>query len=243
MLRNLTCFYAFAVFCLFTCKKTTDPVISTQNINNKAAVIRKSKTDSLIKIACEGTSLTYGEDIAGTDTTGEQPGFVNGPTRAEIQYPLSMALALNNSKVFLSLRGYPGDRTTEGLTRWQDSTSADICIIEYGTDDAYNFVGYASGPVPVNIYKSQLETIALRRIKQGAWVILCVPPYLESGDTRIAAYRSAAMSAAHELSLGYFDIETSVQQVPSPYSDVVHLNSKGYKAWGLNITSVVNVIN
>lgn len=228
--------------CLVSCKKTGGPGTVTQNVLNKQKVLQKSKSGALIKIACEGTSLTYGEDIKGTDTTGEQPGFTNAPARAKYQYPSSMALALNSPKFTLSLRGYPGDRTTEAITRWQDSTSADICIIEYGTNDAYNFAGYASGAVPVSTYKSQLKLLAERRISQGAWVILCIPPYLQSGDAAIVPYRNAAKSLASELLLDVFDIETSISVLPSPYSDPVHFNSTGYRKWGVDITGIVYAV-
>jgi len=214
-------------------------VTITQNVLNKQNVIQKARSGALIKIACEGTSLTYGEDIKGTDTTGEQPGFTNAPTRAKFQYPSSMALALNSPKIILSLRGYPGDRTTEAIARWQDSTSADICIIEYGTNDAYNFAGYPSGPVPVGTYKSQLELLAERRVSQGAWVILCLPPYLQSGDSAIVPYRNAAKSVAGELLLDVFDIEASISALTSPYSDPVHFNSAGYRKWGVDIAGTV----
>jgi lysophospholipase L1-like esterase len=211
----------------------------TQNVLNKQNVRQKARSGAAIKIACEGTSLTYGEDIKGTDTTGEQPGFTDAPVRAKFQYPSSMVLALNSRQITLSLRGYPGDRTTEAITRWQDSTSADICIIEYGTNDAYNFAGYPSGPVPVSIYKSQLELLAQRRVSQGAWVVLCLPPYLQSGDKAIEPYRNAAKAVAAELLLDVFDIEASISALPAPYSDPVHLNSTGYRKWGVDISATV----
>ncbi|HEY2581194.1 MAG TPA: SGNH/GDSL hydrolase family protein [Mucilaginibacter sp.] len=242
MIKNITIAVILISAGYLSCKKD-DPVLNTQNIANKKSIIAKSKSGLFIKIACEGTSLTYGEDIKGSDTASSRIGFPGAITRAEYQYPSSMLQALNNHKVFLSVRGFPGDRTTEAIERWKDSTSADICIIEYGTNDAYNYAAYASGIVPADTYKKQLELLVQRRIDQGAWVILCIPPYLENDDKQINPYRSAARSVAHELSLDVFDIEASIKQLRSPYSDEVHFNSNGYRKWGFDIATLIYPID
>jgi lysophospholipase L1-like esterase len=242
MIKNLVVGGLLISFGYLSCKKN-DPVISTQNITNRQNVIEKSRSGSFIKIACEGTSLTYGEDIKDSDTISSASGSSIAVTRAKYQYPSSMILALNNRKITLSVRGFPGDRTTEAIERWKDSTSSDICIIEYGTNDAYNFAGYASGVIPVNVYKQQLKLLAQRRVDQGAWVILCIPPYLQNDNNQINPYRIAASSVAHELSLDYFDIEASIRQLRSPYSDEVHFNSGGYRKWGLDIATLIYRVN
>ena len=210
---------------------------------NKQAVINKSLAGAAIKIACEGTSLTYGVDVFGTDTTHAPASFGSGGlTRAIYQYPQTIINDFNNPKITLSMRGYPGDRTTEGITRWQDSTSADVCILEYGTNDAYNFAYFASGTVPLSTYKTQLELLAKRRINQGAWVIICIPPDLANGDTTINAYQKMAAAVAKELDVDAFNVEASILQVNLPYSDNVHFNSKGYKKWGDDMMGILNVI-
>jgi lysophospholipase L1-like esterase len=234
----------FAVF--FSCRKvnfgniSSPPPLPPSEENNKNVVIEKIKSSKKIKIACEGTSLTYGQDINGTDTV--PPGFLNGPTRAIDRYPATMLKVINAPFVTLSVRGYPGDRTTEGLVRWKDSTQADICIIEYGTNDAYNYAGYASGPVDTVTYKSQLTQLVQRRINQGAWVILCLSPYLENGDLKINSYRATADSVAAKFNLDTFDVELSVKGLAPgivPYSDNVHFNSTGYANWGTLIANVI----
>jgi lysophospholipase L1-like esterase len=239
MPRNNLLVFFLLYLSLSGCSKKKQELVLTQSLTNKNAAIAKAHAGATIKIACEGTSLTYGEDIAGTDTTSEAPGFINGPTRAIYQYPQSMAATITTAKVVISMRGYPGDRTTEALTRWQDSTNADICIIEYGTNDAYNFAGYASWTVPVGTYKTQLEQLVQRRLDQGAWVILCISPQLQSGDVTINAYRSTAMQVAREFSLDAFDVETSISQVTAGYSDVVHFNSNGYRKWGVDMAAFI----
>ena len=232
------------IYLAFTaCKKSTEltEIAKNQNIANKKAVIAKLRAGSSIKIACEGTSLTYGEDIQGLDTVA--PSLPAGPTRAKYQYPASMLKGLNNPNISLSLRGYPGDRTTEAIERWKDSTTADICIIEYGTNDAYNFVGYASGIVTVKVFKTQLKTLIERRIHQGAWVIICLPPSLENKSKIINAYRSTVVLVALEYSLNVFDVNESIRSIPAPYSDNVHLNSEGYQKWGIDLSKLVSTVN
>ena len=229
--------FAFILFAIIACKK--DGLVN-QNLANRGIVITKVKSGESLKIACEGTSLTYGEDIEGTDTiSAALPG---GPTRAKLQYPTVMLQALNNPKITLSLRGFPGDRTTDALTRWQDSTSADICIIEYGTNDAYNFASLPGGVVPVDLYQSQLKQLVERRINQGAWVILCLPPLLESNTNSIGAYRTAAIKIAEQLNLPVLDVEESIKDILKPYSDRVHLNATGYQKWGLDMANLLKVV-
>ncbi len=226
-------------FVALSCSKTNTLVVveKTLNLANKQDVISRLRFGGNIKIACEGTSLTYGEDIGGTDTVTSY--LLHAPTQAIYQYPTTMIKDLNNPSITLSLRGYPGDRTTEGISRWKDSTTADICIIEYGTNDAYNFAAYSSGKVPLAAYKAQLRILVERRVNQGAWVIVCLPPLLQSHDGTLNAYRTAAKQVAKDFYATVFDVEESIKNVPAPYSDAVHLNARAYQKWGNDMAGLI----
>jgi lysophospholipase L1-like esterase len=239
MIKNVLSLVFIICLGVFSCskKKEAPPLPKIPNLINQNTVIGHLKAGVHIKIACEGTSLTYGEDYAGTDTTFST--LPNGPTRAKNQYPSSMLNALNNAQFTLSIRGYPGDRTTDALARWKDSTQTDICIIEYGTNDAYNFGGYASGSVSVATFGVQFRQLVKRRVDQGAWVIVCLPPYLESGDKTITAYRDTAKVVAAAFSTPVFDVEQSISTIPAAYSDGVHLNAVGYEKWGVDIAAFI----
>src|ERR1700694_1351826 len=85
--------YAFSIL-LSSCYKN-DPVIGkayrgTQNSNNYLAYLTKIEANQSVKIACEGTSLTYGQNEPGV----LPPINGAGQSRALYQYPSSLQIAL-----------------------------------------------------------------------------------------------------------------------------------------------------
>jgi lysophospholipase L1-like esterase len=231
-------------FITVSCKKSTviATVISTpENEQNKASFVAKLKSNELVKIACEGTSLTYGQNVPGPDN----PINGAGQTRALYQYPETMALVLkkNNYNTCIVNRGFPGDRTTEGLSRWQDSTKADAVILEYGTNDAYNFGGYASGKLSVEQFTDNLDSLVKRRLDQGAYVIISSPPDVVPSDNTLLPYKAAILSVARLYDLPVFDIENDVIQNNNDYFDGVHLSDFAYEKWGALTASYFENLN
>lgn len=237
--------YYCAALCLFflfsSCKSdsftSTNVYPAIANTNNHALYLAKIKDQLAVKIACEGTSLTYGQNVPGPSPP------INGAsqTRAMYQYPeiLRQTLLAKGINADVINRGFPGDRTTEGLIRWRDSTFADVCIIEYGTNDAFNFGGYPSGKLTVEAFSDSLNKIVLRRIEQKAWVIITLPPDVYPPDNAIENYRQAILGIADKYGLLVFDVEKSVISSKNDYFDGVHLKAAAYQKWGINIAPIL----
>jgi lysophospholipase L1-like esterase len=216
-----------------SCKKdgplfVTNP--ASINGKNKTAFFAKILANEPVKIACEGTSLTYGENNPGV----EPP--INGAVqdRALYQYPSSLQAALKSYGINANIinRGFPGDRTADGIARWKDSTVADIVIVEYGTNDCFNYAGYSSGTLSVPAFTDSLSKIVQRRLDEGAWVVICSPPNLRSGGSELNAYKNAITNVANIFSLPVFDVQKSVIKGSADYSDQVHLTAAAYQRWG-----------
>ena len=177
-------------------------------------------------IVCEGDSLTYGQD---TNTGRGAP--INGApqTRSATPYPETLAGLLD---VTVINRGFPGDRTSEGLKRWKDQAEKpDLTVLMYGSNDWRNFGGYKDGPLPVATYKENLTALVKRRQEQGSQVIVLSPP-----PTRIPlgggldAYVEASREVATQVGVPWLNTGLMLREVEAAYSDDVHLNAAGYQA-------------
>ncbi|MBE7177009.1 MAG: SGNH/GDSL hydrolase family protein [Mucilaginibacter polytrichastri] len=239
------------LFCLaFTaCKKDNPqmpepapapaPVLSV-SAQNRQSFFQLLNSGSA-KIACEGTSLTYGQNVTEKDITPAPTGYPAASKRSVLPYPAALKAALSaaNRKANVVSRGFPGDRTTEGLKRWADSTSASLTIIEFGTNDAYNFAGYSDGTVDTAHFHANLNTMVQRRLAQKSWVILCLPPDLSVGSKDLVPYRSVIRQVAKQYEVPVFDVQAGLNGIGNIWSDMVHLNNKAYKKWGEDIAAFV----
>ena len=239
--KSCISFYIFLVF-LFSCNKNY-PVFAiaysnTLNTKNYLAYVAKINARQPVKIACEGTSLTYGQNQPGV-----LPGINGaGQQRALYQYPSALQITLQSEGINANVinRSFPGDRTIEGLTRWRDSTVADVCILEYGTNDAFNFGGYPSGSLTIPAFTDSLSKIVKRRLEQGAWVIITSPPDLNPPNLILDNYKAAILAVAKNYDLRVFDVEKSVVTGSSDYFDGVHLTALAYQKWGIDIAPLLN---
>ncbi|WP_172418085.1 GDSL-type esterase/lipase family protein [Deinococcus indicus] len=200
----------------------------------------KIANSTSIIINCEGDSLTYGQDTSATGTTAGTNG--SAITRSATPYPETLAGALSfvlGRTTTVVNRGFPGDRTTEGLTRWANATGGDITILMYGTNDAKNYGGYPSGTVPIPVYQQQLSQLIDRRIAQGQQVIvLAPPPVLNQGNNRlIRAYGEAARIVADRYGVPFIDTLSLLRGLPDDeiWTDNVHLSKYAYNQIAWNI--------
>lgn len=177
-------------------------------------------------IVCEGDSLTYGQD-----TNGGTGVPINGAPQARSTTPYPETLAgLLDAKVVN--HGFPGDRTSEGLSRWKGSAERpDLTVLMYGSNDWHNFGGYEDGPLPVKMYKENLTALVKRRQMQGSQVIVLSPPptRIPLGDG-LDAYVAASREVAAQVGVPWLDTGLMLREVEAAYSDDVHLNAAGYQA-------------
>lgn len=194
-----------------------------------------------ISIACEGTSLTYAQQ----DPTGSRPAINGaGQKRSAVDYPTFFQNTLVQAGFTVSAlyhRGFPGDTTIEGLTRWATAGATDLAMIEYGTNDAINAGGYPHGPVSLVAYEQNLELIITRRILAGvAVVVIGAPPIADSfANQKLGPYRDVARRVAERYGCPFIDLFQLLRSVTNLWTDGLHLSTFAYAEWGAMAAAVV----
>jgi len=177
----------------------------------------------------EGDSLTYGLDES--PSGNGRP--INGAPQRRSATPFPEYLGrLLGGDVKIVNHGFPGDRTSEGLRRWTHTGRGDIYFIMYGTNDAGNFGQLPGGALSVADYAQKLQTIATRRLKEGAKVaILLPPPAMDPGfDAHLQPYRRAARDMAGRLGLPILDTPSVLRSVAERWVDGIHLSARSNQA-------------
>ena len=207
-------------------------------VKTLASVLKKANDGTAFTIACYGDSLTYGQDTSGTG--GFPP--INGASqgRSANPYPESLATSLTTIGFSASVinRGYPGDTSSDGLTRWTSASATDVAIIMYGTNDAMNYGG--TGLVSVDDFRKNISSMIEREREKGAVVILMSPPNVAEriANAKIAPYRAQMKYLADAYSLTYIDASEQVETITKLWTDNVHLTSFAYNELGWHIASL-----
>jgi lysophospholipase L1-like esterase len=214
-------------------------VSSGQSASLERSKIRIHKGDI---ISFEGDSLTYGLDL--TPATGSRLG-INGSNipRSKLPFPELVQDLLHNL-VVVQNRGYPGDRSIDGLKRWANAPAAAVSFIMYGTNDFANFGQNPGGRVDVDAFKNCLRELVKRRLNNpSAQVVLMTPPPLEdrSSDLSLNVYRQAVRDVANERQLRIVESESIIGGVDRKWLDGLHLSSLSNRAFAENISSFIEV--
>ncbi|OQP84603.1 hypothetical protein BTR14_18395 [Rhizobium rhizosphaerae] len=177
-------------------------------------------------ISAEGDSLTYGMDAspAGRQTQ------INGATfpRSQHPYPETLAELLGGCARVVN-RGFPGDRSVDGLVRWQAVSGDHLVIMMYGSNDALNYGGAPTGIVSLDMFHAVMRLMIERRQAQGAQVLLLVPPPIgdPQADARIAPYREVVRALGREKDLLVIDPRQALTPgAPVFTPDWVHLSAE-----------------
>ncbi|MES2593152.1 MAG: GDSL-type esterase/lipase family protein [Bacteroidota bacterium] len=200
-----------------------------KNANNWGLVNQKIKTNTSLNIIFQGTSLTYGQ---GGNGLGVVPLNGSSNSRDNLAYP-EATKALLDTLGYLNIsvlnHGYPGDRTTEGLTRWSVPTNG-VLMLEYAPNDANNYGGYPSGPVPIETFIANLRLMATRAINNGVAVGFVIAPLTQTPEENrtIKLYDEALIKVAIELNAPLFDTRKNTDWMgASVSSDGLHLSHIG----------------
>ncbi|MBO0141518.1 SGNH/GDSL hydrolase family protein [Agrobacterium sp. Ap1] len=190
-----------------------------------------------ISIACQGDSLTYGQDTVSSDRIGPAAGHT--ADRASIQYPARMHLRLNactNSSVNVINMGFSGDTAKLSYQRWTSKPSAQLVILMLGTNDANGMAG-----ATFSEYCLFYEAIVRRYIQWGIGVVIATPNAVSLNNANIsqAQFGQFAKSLAEAYGCPVFDSVEVLQYCyqPDVYSDSIHLNKYGYAKFGDAIAS------
>lgn len=207
-------------------------------VKTLASVLKKANDGTAITIACYGDSLTYGQDTSSTGTGSP----INGATqsRSPNPYPESLATSLTTIGISATVinRGYPGDSSADGLTRWSSSSATDVAIIMYGTNDAMNYGG--TGLVSVDDFRKNISSMIERERAKGSVVILMSPPNVAErlANAKIAPYRAQMEYLAAAYSLTYIDAAQQIETMTKQWTDNVHLTSFAYNEMGWHIAAL-----
>ena len=114
-----------------------------------------------------------------------------------------------------SITASPETGRSTALSRWKNANGGDIYFIMYGTNDAGNFAQLPGGPLSVNQYTQNLEAMTTRRLRDGAEVVVLLPPpVIDPGfDAVLQAFREAARDVAGRLGLTIIDTPTVLAPV------------------------------
>lgn len=212
----------------------------------------KLRNKSNVTICCMGDSITYGSDFISSDkrnpdTTKTDNGISHTATRASVTYPEALQNYL--SQVYGNIitvlnHGFSGDGTKNGYEHWNASNS-DLCIINYGINDATNTNIEYMGDVKE--YLIWYRKIIERELRNGTAVIILKPTrqrlIIGSNDTDsrvdVDIFSNACELLAKEYNLPCIDgQEMLMNYSASIYSDETHLNGIGYNILGARISSI-----
>jgi len=205
-------------------------------VKSLATALKKINDGTAITIAWYGDSLTYGVD---TSATGTNPP-VNGATETRSAKPPTDALqtALGSAGITATVinRGYPGDTSVLGFTRWASAGTSDVSIIMYGTNDALR----GSALVPIDTYRSQMCQWIEREISKGAAVILVAPPKVSgvADNKKVSPYRAQVKYLAGLYGIPYIDASEQLSTITSMWTDGVHLSTFAYFELGWHIAAL-----
>jgi lysophospholipase L1-like esterase len=175
------------------------------------------------RVAFEGDSLIYGQDET---QAGRRPA-INGAEQGRSVSPLPEHLSeLLQHKVQIENRGFPGDRTTDGLERWRHAADVALVFIMYGTNDAMNFGGRCSGILTLSDYVTNLKELVDRHRAVGAKVVLMTTPPIgvPEWDSRVSPYRAEARRVARQLDIPILDTSEVLSGIADKWVDGLHLN-------------------
>ncbi|HHA1963102.1 TPA: GDSL-type esterase/lipase family protein [Enterobacter kobei] len=205
-------------------------------VRTLATVLKKANDGTAITIACYGDSLTYGQD---TSATGGQPP-INGATqgRSPNPYPEMLGVSLSTIGITATIknRGFPGDTSADGVTRWASSDATDVAIIMYGTNDAIKTAALVS----VDDFRKNIVRIIEREVAKGAAVILMSPPNVAERikNAQIAPYRAQIKYLADAYGIPFIDAAEQLETITNLWTDNLHLTTFAYNELGWHIASL-----
>ena len=205
-----------------------------------------------IKICCMGDSMTYGSDFNSSnkrppDTTPTDNGTPHIATRADMSYPEVLQRELNkiyDNHITVINHGYSGDGTKKGYLHW-NASGCDLCIINYGINDASNENIEYMGSVKefIKWYRLIIE----RELENETPVILITPPKQliistsgKDSRTSVDVFSNAVYMLGNEYNIPVIDGHELMEGYSSDfYSDTTHYNSKGYEIYACNLLGVL----
>lgn len=189
-------------------------------------------------VTAEGDSLTYGMDAT---PEGGRPA-INGAGLLRSTSPYPEALQTLLPACSIKNLGYPGDRSVDGLVRWQDVPPPQLALLMYGSNDALNNGMASSGRVNLDTFRFVFTELVERRRRAGAQVVVIIPPPIGNPgvDGLIAPFRKALYAIAARLEVPVVDSPEILRRVePLWTTDGIHLSAAANRRLAQALASVI----
>jgi len=191
-------------------------------------------------VAFEGDSLTYGVDFS--ETNGKPPISGSVQPRSIVPFPEEVGRLLSN-RVMIANRGYPGDRSVDGMTRWVAVPVAALVFVMYGTNDFGKCGHRAEGNIDPLSFEADLREFVLRRKRAGSQVVLLTPPPIEDRDLDMGLenYRRIVRNVAKQEDTRIVETASLLREVTSKWTDGLHLSAASNRALAAGLAGMIEI--
>lgn len=212
----------------------------------KSAVTNGSPmTSAPREVVITGHSLAYSQD---TSASGVNPPINGAPqTRSSILLDASFSDgvdATSANPITVVLQAFPGDRTSEAITRWAGGTSGDVEIFWIDTNDGRNYAGHPGGPLTDGATATNMVTLAERARKRGApFIVIGGAPTSGVVDSRaVFARAQTERQVAERLGARFVDVGELMRDLELPddvyWTDAVHLRPEVNSLVGARLSAL-----
>ena len=197
---------------------------------------RKLKKRDKVTICCQGDSLTYGQDNDSSDKRDPLDGHTH--CRAGKTYPEAlqeyMRYMFGDDKVDVINRGYSGDYVKQGYNRWNTTSSANLTVFMYGTNDSR--ASWCPYKGDISQFLQWYEKLISREILRNSAVVIVAPPFDVSQDVDIFTFANSLEKLAKKYNALFIKSEDFLRNYGRKvFSDNLHLNTYGYSVFAKNI--------
>jgi hypothetical protein len=210
-----------------------------------AAAAQQAANSGAVTVALTGHSLIYGQDTTGTGTTAA----TNGASQTRSSTPPTAVFQTQSGytcpgTVTIVNQGYPGDRSTEALTRWSGGSSGKIEIFWIDVNDGINAGGLPGGTLTDAQTAANLAALVQRSRARGAEVVVIGgSPTTDMPNSR-AIYASAQTNReiAERYGARYLDAGELLAALPRSvglFSTAPHLTPQAYALIGARLAALV----
>jgi hypothetical protein len=197
-------------------------------------------------VAVTGHSLAYGQDESGTGTNPA----INGATQTRSSTTPTATLASQSAftavggAVSILNQAYPGDRSSEALTRWAGGGSGSVEFFWIDTNDAMNYGGFGTGALTDAQTAANLRDLIKRARGRGSDVVVMGgAPVLDVPSSRkIYASAQADRVIAERMGARFVDVGELLASMPiskATWTDNVHLSPFAYGTVGGRIAGLL----
>lgn len=207
--------------------------------------LQKSANGTSKTVVLTGHSQLYGQDESATGTVAA----TNGATQKRSTTPpteVFAAAAATSSVGPVSVvnQAYPGDRTSDAISRWAEGQSGDVELFWLDTNDAKNYAGRTGGTLTDAQTLANLRSLIQRAHDRGAEVVVVggAPVSTTTDAYRIFASAATERAIAERHGAKFVDVGELLRALPQDrgyWTDGVHGTTLYYSLVGSRLTALL----